>query len=468
MMSASTTQLTVAERAALGVQARKVRSRRAMADFTSAPHRADPVKILVAQEDVRVADLLPLRHERMSMSSFAFLRGGAAIMAADLGAMPNTGLNVQLCGDAHLSNLGLFAAPDRRLVFDVNDFDETNPGPFEWDVMRLATSFVVAASAAGHTATFTASLPAVVASSYRKAMQQFADMNELDIWYYRLDTTLLAQWARRDNEKGAVRALRSTERVAMSRDRWSAVAKLTTVVNGVRKFRDQPPLLVSLDENDVARDVVSEMYDSYRSTLLVDRAALLARYNWIDAGHKVVGVGSVGLLAFVGLLEGKDDRDLLVLQIKQAVSSVLEPFSGTSTYATHGERVVAGQRLIQASPDSFLGWVEGDQGRNYYVRQLRDMKWAPDPLAMNRRSYEAYATLCGLALARAHARSGDSVALAAYLGSSDRFDRSMAAFAQDYARQNEQDFAQFTSAIASGAIVANSEEKAVPQLGLKE
>lgn len=458
---------TVAERIQAGREARKVHPRARMGTYEPAPDRQDPVATLVAQEGQRVTELLPLRHSRMAVSPFAYLRGAAAVMAADLGASGNSGLTVQLCGDAHLSNLGLFAAPDRRLVFDLNDFDETNPGPFEWDVFRLATSFEVAARTAGHSATYTDQLPKAVAESYRLSMAKFAAMADLDVWYFRIDTEMLTEWAKQAESKAAANAVRSTEQAAMARNRWSAVKSLTTVIDGERRFKDKPPLLVSLDADSGSRLAVNQMYETYKESLLVDREALLSRYHWVDAGHKVVGVGSVGLLAFVLLLQGRDSDDLLVLQIKEAVSSVLEPFSGASRWSTHGERVIAGQRLMQASTDSFLGWVQGPRGRSYYVRQLRDMKWAPDPLDMNQDQYNAYAQLCGRALARAHARSGDPVAISAYMGSSDRFERAIAQFSHEYATQNDDDYQKFRAAIDSGDIASGDEKNMSTRIGLR-
>jgi uncharacterized protein (DUF2252 family) len=392
----------------------------------------------------------------MSQNPFAFLRGAAAVMSADLNTMAHTDLTVQLCGDAHLSNLGLFAGPDRNLVFDLNDFDETNPGPFEWDVMRLASSFQVAAIAAGHKPAFARSLPAVAAEAYRKAMHNFAQMSDLDMYYYRIDTTLLAEWATQADSARGIKALRRTEKIATARNRWSAAKSMTQVVDGQRRFKDRPPLLNSLSANDEAQKTISEMYESYRSTLLIDRKELLSRYHWVDAGHKVVGVGSVGLLAFLLLLQGRDENDLLILQIKQAVPSVLEPFTGRSTFPTHGQRVVAGQRRIQAATDAFLGWAEGSH-RSYYVRQLRDMKWAPDPMEMNKDGFLAYAGLCGTTLARAHARSGDSVAIAAYLGNSDTFDRAIQEFSEAYTHQTHRDFDDYTAAITQAKVTTSAD-----------
>lgn len=438
---------SVAERIAIGKSARGRLPRRSLGRYTPAPHRPSPIGTLAAQEAERVPDLLPVRHERMAANPFSFLRGAAAVMAADIASMPNTGLTVQLCGDAHLSNLGLFAGPDRRLVFDLNDFDETHPGPFEWDVMRLAASFQVAAQVAGLPDRVAEQLPRIVAKTYQSSMANFATMSELDVWYYRIDTSLMKSWARAANSAPSMKAIKHTTEAAMSKDRWSAVRSLTTVTDGRRAFKNQPPLLVPLDLSDDRRELIQTMYRDYRQTLLVDRAEVLSRYAWVDAGHKVVGVGSVGLLAYVLLLQGRDEDDLLVLQIKQAVRSVLEPFTEPSAWPTHGARVVAGQRLMQAATDAFLGHVVGPQGRHYYVRQIRDMKWSPDPLAMTADGYRGYAGLCGLTLARAHARSGDAIAISAFMGSSSAFSDGIAAFADAYAQQTRDDFAMYAKGI---------------------
>lgn len=454
----STRHLSVAERVALGRAARKQRPRQSIGEYQPATGRQDPVALLAAQEADRVPQLLPIRHQRMVQTPFTFLRGAAAVMAADLGVAPSTGLTVQLCGDAHLANLGLFAAPDRGLVFDVNDFDETNPGPFEWDVQRLAASFVVAAQVAGHSRRTVEALPRRVARAYREMMASLTRLSELDEWYYRIDISTLRRWAEALDLRDGVEAIARTEQAAQSRDRWSAVKKLTTVVDGQRRFKDQPPLLVSLQGSPVTSDVVEQMFDSYLSTLLVDRATLLARYTPVDVGHKVVGVGSVGLLAFVMLLQGRSDDDLLVLQIKQAVTSVLEPYTAPSKWSTHSRRVVAGQRLMQAATDAFLGWTSGPMGRTYYVRQLRDMKWAPDATTMPAKALLAYATVCGATLARAHARSGDSVALSAYLGDSERFDAALQSFALTYAEQNDRDFRAYSAAIEAGTVETTKDE----------
>ena len=447
-----TPYLTAQQRADIGRAARKQRPRGDLGDFAPAANRRDPVAILTEQETERVPGLLPLRHQRMAENPFAFLRGAAAVMAGDLGAAPSTGLIVQACGDAHLANFGVFAAPDRGLVFDVNDFDETNPAPFEWDVMRLAASFVVAAEASGLRQKQIQVLPRTVARSYREMMAKLSQLTQIDEWYFRIDTTTLSRWARQLDSRDGAQTVRQSEQAAMARSGWSAVRKLTVEVDGRRKFRDQPPLLVSLGEQAPETEVLDHVFDSYLSTLLVDRAGLLGRYELVDLGHKVVGVGSVGLLSIVALLQGRTPDDLLVLQFKQAVESVLEPYTEPSKWPTHGRRVVAGQRLMQAATDAFLGWAEGPLGRSYYVRQLRDMKWSPDVATMKPRGLVAYAGICGAALARAHARSGDSIALAAYMGSSQSFDEAIQRYALAYAKQNAEDYAAYSSAISSGQV----------------
>lgn len=449
-LSAQVHGKTVDERETRGKAARSMCSRAQLGEFEPAADRPHAWQILESQESVRVPELLPLRHSRMAQNPFAFMRGAAAVMAHDLGQRPNSGLNVQMCGDAHLSNLGLFAGPDRRLLFDINDFDETLRGPFEWDVLRLASSFPIAAQLAGHGAAFAQTLPAIVASAYQDAMGNYSRMSDLDVWYYRLDTDQLRSWANKDEQ--AIHALHTTEKRARAKDRWSAVRSLTEVTPYGRRFKNQPPLLVSLGEDPARIPVVMDMFDKYLSTLLPDRSELLGRYHVVDVGHKVVGVGSVGLLAFVLLLQGRDDDDLLVIQIKEAVGSVYEPFVDHTPAAPHGRRVVLGQQLMQAASDAFLGWVDGPNGRAFYVRQLRDMKWSPDPARMTKRAYSTYAALCGAALARAHARAGDAIAISAYIGSSTKFADSVARFAQSYQRQNDADYAEFMDRVHAGDI----------------
>ena len=436
-----------------------------------AADRVDPVALLTGQEGSRVQELVPVRHTRMAVSAFTFYRGAALVMAADLAGMPRSGLDVQLCGDGHLSNFGLFAAPDRSVIFDVNDFDETNPGPFEWDVMRLATSFVLAARDNGLSAEAGRAAAEAAAASYRQAMADFAAKREIEIWYDRIDVGGLVAAVRdlpsgkgkpgaKKRSKAEAKAEATIEEAAAKarlRDAWSAIEKITEVVDGRRRFRDDPPLLTRLDIAPDAAAQINALFRDYRATLQDDRQELLKRYEIIDMGHKVVGVGSVGLLAFVLLLRGRDENDLMVLQVKQAQASVLEAYTRKSAFTKHGHRVVTGQRLMQAASDSFLGWIDGPAGRSFYVRQLRDMKWSPDPASLNKKRIGPYAVLCGHTLARAHARSGDAIAISAYLGTGKSFDKAVTRFAESYADQTEQDFAAFTGAIADGQISAHED-----------
>ncbi|MBM3687012.1 MAG: DUF2252 domain-containing protein [Actinobacteria bacterium] len=448
------TYSTPAERKARGKAARETLPRTAMGDYSPSAHRPDPIAMLEDQEQTRVPNLLPLRHERMGVSAFTFYRGTAIIMANDLGAQTSSGLQVQLCGDAHLSNFGLFAAPDRVPVFDVNDFDETNPGPFEWDVKRLATSFVLAARDNGFPEDVIADAALASARQYRLSMAEYAAMKEIDIWYDRVDASVMESWAQRTSGKVGEKAVRRTVAKAQARTAWTAIRKLTTVVDGQRVFVDEPPLVVRVPEDTLARTLILGALPGYLESLAPDRRALLERYEVIDLGHKVVGVGSVGLLAWVLLLQGRDSDDILTLQVKQAQHSVLEPYTAASAYPQMGERVVEGQRLMQAASDSFLGWVTGSLGREYYVRQLRDMKWSPDPSRFTPAGMATYAELCGHVLARAHARTGDAVAISAYLGSSTTFDDAVRAYALSYADQVSDDFAGFTAAVSSGRLSA--------------
>ena len=443
---------SVEERAAVGIAARKLRPRTSLAGFTPAADRPDPVALLAGQEDVRVQALLPLRHERMSVSPFTFYRGSAVVMANDLASMPNSGLITQQCGDAHLSNFGMFAAPDRSVVFDINDFDETNPGPFEWDVYRLAASFVLAGRDVKLTDEAIANAATAVAFSYRTQMATYAAQPDLEVWYDRISVEVLQQWAKQEGLKTAEKRVEVGAAKARARDAWSAISKMTEVVDGHRRFLNLPPLLMPIPLTSDGFEMIAGVLTQYRETLAPDRAQLMRRYHVIDFAHKVVGVGSVGLLAFVLLLEGRDANDLLVLQVKQAVGSVLEPFTAPSTYSYSGERVVAGQQIMQAASDVFLGWVRGPRGRDFYVRQLRDMKFSIDPSKFNDSTLMAYGIACGRTLARAHARSGDAVAISAYLGTSAKFDKAIKDFSLAYADQVTADYAAYSAAIADGRV----------------
>lgn len=446
---------SVAEREERGRTARQRVPRSAQGDWSPSSDRRDPVTLLQEQEASRVPALLPLRHERMGVSAFTFYRGSAVIMAADLGSQPDSGLRVQLCGDAHLSNFGLFAAPDRTPVFDLNDFDETNPGPFEWDVKRLATSFILAARDNGLPAVLGRKAARVAGSQYRESMAVYAQRPEIDIWYERISIADFQRWAKENNNAIDAKTAARAGKKALSRTMWTAVEKLTEVVDGHRRFLDSPPLLARVPGDSRARHVLMEAMLAYRDSLPDDRRALLERYQVIDVGHKVVGVGSVGLLAWVLLLEGRDPNDILVLQAKQAQASVLEPYTAPSVYPNSGQRVVEGQRFIQAASDSFLGWSTGKLGREYYVRQLRDMKWSPDPSKLDGAHIIDYAGLCGHVLARAHARSGDAIAISSYLGRSDAFDRAIEEFSREYADTVEDDYVAFREAVADGRLGAH-------------
>ena len=450
---------TVSERTSAGKARRASCPRTTLARWEPSPNRSDPVLIIEQQGSVRVQALLPIRYERMSTSPFAFYRGTAAIMAADLAATDNSGLLTQLCGDAHLANFGLFASPERSVVFDVNDFDETCPGPFEWDVARLTTSVLLACQANGFAARQCEAITRLTVTTYRRAMSSYAEMNDLDVWYSRVDAGVLTAIGKA--QAGAVAKTAVTEgvRAAMQRDRWSAIRKLTVRTQQGQRFIDQPPFLVPLNQDDAWWQRIEDSLHAYQESLPPDRQKLLSRYRAIDLAHKVVGVGSVGLRAFVILLQGRDDDDLLVLQAKEAVNSVVSVGLPDVQVPTHqGERVVLGQRLMQAATDIFLGWTTGPLGRDYYVRQLRDMKWSPDLSRLSPNGIRAVASACGETLARAHARSGDSIAMSGYLGSSSTFDDAMVTFAQRYADQVSTDFALFQAAIESGRLQANPQD----------
>ncbi|WP_033219164.1 DUF2252 domain-containing protein [Kitasatospora phosalacinea] len=438
--------LTVDERTAAGRAARARAPRSTAGHWRPAADRPDPLAVLRAQAEGRLPDLVPIRDGRMAASPFAFLRGAAAVMAGDLAGAPDSGLTVQLCGDAHLVNFGLFASPERALLFDLNDFDETLPGPFEWDVQRLAASLAVAAQENGEGPEEARRVVLDAVRAYREHIRLLAGLGELPVWYRRIDADeLLASLKggrRRRTEAGLAAARR--------RDSLQAAGKLTeTTASGRRRFKDQPPLIEHVGFDT---DEVHGMLADYRATLPEERGRLLDRYRYVDTARKVVGVGSVGTRCFVVLLQGRDADDPLVLQVKEAQASVLEPYAGPSRYDHHGQRVVAGQRLTQAASDIFLGWMTGPAGRHFYWRQLRDMKGSAEVGAMTTRGLRAYAALCGTALARAHARSGDRIAIAAYLGRGDSFDRAVAAFAHRYAELNTADHARLADAVASGEV----------------
>jgi uncharacterized protein (DUF2252 family) len=449
------------ERAAAGKAARDVAPRSSHGEWEPATDRTDPVETLERQASSRVGQLLPLRYGRMLVSPFTFYRGAAAVMAADLAGTPTSGLTAQLCGDAHLSNFGAFASPDRELVFDVNDFDETLPGPWEWDVKRLAASFSVASRDRGFPAGERRRIVAAMASEYRAAIRRLAELGNLEVWYTQMDVPTIAdRWEAAAGEKEVKRFRRNLAK-AQAKDRMRALSKLTHEVDGRLRIVSEPPLIIPLREladadPEEVEARVREILADYRETLAEDRRVLLDSYRYVDAALKVVGVGSVGTRAWVVLLQGRDEGDPLFLQVKEAQPSVLEPYAEPSIYAQQGERVVHGQRLVQAASDILLGWVraEGIDGekRDYYVRQLWDQKGSARVENMDPRALTAYAQICGTTLAHAHARSGDRIAIAGYLGKGDTFDKAMAVFAEAYADQNERDFATLREAVDSGRV----------------
>jgi hypothetical protein len=492
------------ERTARGEHARAAVPPSLHAQWRPAADRPDPVALLEEQNRTREADLVPVRHGRMVVSPFTFYRGTARVMAADLAPTPVAGLEVQLCGDAHLSNFGLFASPERRLVFDLNDFDETLPGPFEYDVERMTASFAVAARNNGFSPADVRDAAHAAVRAYSTAMAEFASMRTLDVWYAHLDedkltatiseavaaettaTTATGKTGKagkadkagkgstdkKVDKKGAkqqeqfAKEARRSERnreKARTRDSLQALAKLGELVDGQYRIASQPPVLVPARElgssyhmsPDELEQVIRGQLRAYRATLQDDRRRLLERFQVVDVARKVVGVGSVGTRAFVVLLQGRDAADPLFLQIKEATASVLEGGLPRSRFRTHGERVVQGQRLMQAASDIFLGWTRGvEVGRHYYWRQLRDMKGSAIVEGMSPAAMGLYAGFCGWTLARAHARSGDPVAIAAYLGTDGAFDAAMTEFSLRYADRNEEDYEQFAKAVRSGRLEA--------------
>jgi uncharacterized protein (DUF2252 family) len=490
-------RLSLDERLDRGRMARDSTPLSSHAGWRPAADRPDPVGLLEQQDRTREADLVPVRHGRMMVSPFTFYRGAAKIMAADLKDTPAAGLRTQLCGDAHLSNFGMFASPERRLMFDLNDFDETLPGPFEFDVKRMAASFLIAGRNNGFAKADARAAAMASVTAYREAMADFAGMPTMDIWYAHFDEdrfkTVIqdaltaetsaavkkekdkrAKVAKKDQKgpkqakaaKEAKEAARRAEKnlaKAHTRDSLQALSKLAELVDGQYRIVSQPPVIVpgrdlaatfGMSPDDVL-PALHNQFRAYRATLPDDRRKLLERFQIVDAARKVVGVGSVGTRAFIVLLEGRDAHDPLFLQIKEATASVLEASLPRSRYRQHGERVVQGQRMMQAASDIFLGWTKGvDVNRHYYWRQLRDMKGSSLVEAMAPLGLTFYARICGWTLARAHARSGDPVAIAGYLGGSDAFDRSITDFSQRYADQNERDYQEFVTAVRSGRLEA--------------
>ena len=458
------THLTVEERAARGKAARAAAPRAGHGDWEPASDRRDAVELLEEQAASRVPELVPIRYGRMLVSPFTFFRGAAYPMAADLAGEPRTGLDVQLCGDAHLSNFGGFAAPDRRLVFSINDFDETLPGPFEWDVKRLVTSFAVAGRDRGFGVKQRRSINRTVTRAYREAIRGFSELRNLDLWYSRIDVDEIAALAARQVTPKQRKRFERNLAKARSKDSLKAFAKLTTIVDGEPRIVSDPPLIIPIEElgfggeQHEIEELVRGVIRSYRRTLTPDRRRLLESFRYVHSARKVVGVGSVGTRAWIVLMLGRDEKDPLFLQLKEAEASVLEPFLGKSTFNNHGQRVVEGQRLTQAASDIMLGWIRVDDregvSRDFYLRQLWDGKGSALVEMMNPRAMTLYAELCGHALAKAHARSGDAIAIASYLGGGDSFDRALASFAETYADQNERDYSALRDAVSSGRLTA--------------
>jgi uncharacterized protein (DUF2252 family) len=466
--------LSVEQRRARGREARDRTPLSSHDGWAVATDRPDPVGLLEEQNATREPDLVPVRHGRMLVSPFTFYRGAAKVMAADLAATPMAGLNVQLCGDAHLSNFGAFASPERELLFGLNDFDETLPGPFEYDVKRLAASITIAGKNNGFAKADSRAATLASVAAYREAMAGFAQMDTLAIWYAHLAEDELIKGIRRaakttktkKGAKAAKRAEKTAEKSlakAHTRDSLQALSKLGELVDDRYRIVSQPPIVVpardlettyGLSADEIGR-LIREQFRAYRATLQDDRRRLLERFHVVDVARKVVGVGSVGTRAYIVLLQGRDQQDPLFLQVKEATASVLENHLPKSRYKQHGERVVQGQRMLQAASDIFLGWTKGIQAdRYFYWRQLRDMKGSADVEAMIPLGLGFYAGICGWTLARAHARSGDPIAIAAYLGEDDTFDRAVTDFAERYAEQNERDYQVFTKAVRSGRLEA--------------
>ena len=465
---------SLTERKAHGKDLRKRIAQSSHAGWAPAADRPDPVALLEQQDATREADLVPVRHGRMLVSPFTFYRGAAKIMAADLKDTPRAGLTAQLCGDAHLSNFGIFASPERALMFDLNDFDETLPGPFEYDVKRMSASFTIAARNNGFTQVEAHDITQTSVRAYREAMIDFAQMRTMDIWYAHLsetelmsglDALLSAQKGKaqkKEMQKGVAAAKKAAVK-ARTRDSLQALSKLAEHVDGNYRIVSQPPIVIPARElaataglsADELQHMVHEQFRAYRSTLQDDRRHLLEQFEVVDMARKVVGVGSVGTRAFIVLLQGRDQEDPLFLQVKEATASVLEDHLPKSRFKQPGERVVQGQRMMQAASDIYLGWTKGVEANRFlYWRQLRDMKMSADVESLRPLGLTFYAEKCGWTLARAHARSGDPVAIAGYLGKSDAFDVAVTDFSERYADQNDKDFEAFAAAIKSGRIEA--------------
>ncbi len=447
--------VSIKERLDQGKRVREVLSRKDHSKWSPSRHREPTVDLLMSQDTGRIEDLVPIKYGRMMESPFAFFRGAAIVMAHDLASMPRTELMVQLCGDCHLSNFGVFATPERNVIFDLNDFDETLPGSFEWDIKRLAASFVIAAQDNGFSRSVAEKSVQILARTYREKMEEFSEMSTLDVWYHRIDWNYLVQHLQRSGKKGF--ALADLEKLKEKRSHRGALAKLTEKFDGELRIRDSLPLIFHPDK--ITLDVIKAIMSSYSKSLWQSRRRLLERYRFVDAAVKVVGVGSVGVLAAVMLLHGEGgDDDYIFLQLKQALPSVFEWHVGKSEFSHPGERIVCGQRILQSASDMFLGWASGPV-RDFYVRQLMDVKSSIPVSDLDQQSFKKYAEICAYALARAHARTGDPIQLYGYLGRSEMFDEALVNFAFAYAKQNEKDYEALVKGIKAGKIRAVPEEE---------
>jgi uncharacterized protein (DUF2252 family) len=443
---------SVKERFAIGKGLRRRATRSAQGKWVPPAHRFDPIELLKKSDHGRLPELLPIRYARMRQSAFGFFRGAAAVMAADLATTPRTGLRVQACGDCHVSNFGGFGSPERRLIFDINDFDETLHAPWEWDVKRLATSVVLAGRQKGDGEHSYKKAVRVAVASYREHMHLYAKMCALEVWYSALDAKILINNAK---TRKAREYWERIEKKAKLQTAEHVFPRMTKVVNGWPRIIDNPPLIYHPRQRIKQAQRVREMFRRYRLTLPEERRVIIDRYHIVDIARKVVGVGSVGTRCAVVLLMA-DNNDPLFLQFKEALPSVLEPYARKSRYQYHGERVVTGQRMLQAASDIFLGWTRDDQGHDYYFRQLRDMKMTINVEDMPKEDWMEYVELCGWTLARTHARTGDAAQIAGYLGNSDPFDKAMVKFAFAYADQTQRDHEVFVKAVRSGRIKANA------------
>ena len=443
---------SVQTRMSEGKALREKVSRRSHGKWEVSAGRPDPIKVLQESDRGRLAELLPIRYGRMQQSPFAFFRGSAAVMAWDLSKTAATGIHVQACGDCHASNFGGFASPERRLLFDINDFDETLQAPWEWDVKRLGASIVLASRELGLGNGRCGDAVATMSRSYREHMREYAQMRALEVWYSHMDAEVFIEEARSAASK---KRWERVEKKARLQTAEHIFPKIVNVVKGRPRIVDHPPLVYHPRESDVTQRYVIEKFHKYRETLPAERRVILDRYHMVDVARKVVGVGSVGTRCAVALLMA-GEHDPMLMQIKEALPSVLEPYAGKSRYANHGERVVTGQRMLQSASDVFLGWTRDEEGRSYYFRQLRDMKMKIDLENMTKSEWLEYVEICGWTLARAHARTGDAAKIGGYLGKNEAFDLALAKFAAAYADQTDQDHATLVKAIRAGRLKAQA------------